>query len=233
LLPKILEADSNTSNTFKYLELGIYPIRFEIMKRKIIFLQYILQQEKESMMYKVFKATCDAPVKKDFVNTCDKYLKMLDIKLTFTEISEMSKHRFKQLVKQKTTEAAFIYLISEKNKRKKMSHLKYSSLEMQEYLLTGNRNISQLIFKARGRNLEIKTHNKLRYDDNICVGCGKNSESEEELLSCPGFCDKNEIVPEIMSYSCLFGGSLSQMLKVAKVIKNRLKVRLKLLEEPD
>ena len=45
-LSKILEADSNTSNTIKYLELGVYPIRFEVMKRKVIFLQYILQQEK-------------------------------------------------------------------------------------------------------------------------------------------------------------------------------------------
>ena len=53
LLSKVLDSDSNTSNTFKYLELGIHPIRFEIMKRKIIFLQYILKQEKESMMFKV------------------------------------------------------------------------------------------------------------------------------------------------------------------------------------
>ena len=36
-ISKILECESNTSNTIKYLELGIYPIRFEIMKRKIIF----------------------------------------------------------------------------------------------------------------------------------------------------------------------------------------------------
>ena len=38
--------------------------------------------------------------------------------------------------------------------------MKYDRLEMQEYLLEGNRNtrISKLIFKARGRNLEIKTH---------------------------------------------------------------------------
>ena len=56
LLSKIVGSDSNTSNTFKYLELGIYPMRFEIMKRKVIFLQYILKQEQESLMYKVFKA---------------------------------------------------------------------------------------------------------------------------------------------------------------------------------
>ena len=56
-LSKILEYEANNSNTIKYLELGIYPIRFEIMKRKIIFLQYILKQEKTSMMYQVLKAT--------------------------------------------------------------------------------------------------------------------------------------------------------------------------------
>ena len=66
LLAKVLETDANTSNTFKYLELGIYPIRFKIMKRKLIFLQYILKQDKESMMYKVFKATCANPLKKEF-----------------------------------------------------------------------------------------------------------------------------------------------------------------------
>ena len=38
LLSRILECDRNTSNTFKYLELGIVPIRFEIMKRKVMFL---------------------------------------------------------------------------------------------------------------------------------------------------------------------------------------------------
>ena len=95
LLSKILECEANTSNTFKYLELGIYPIRFEIMKRKIIFLQYILKQDKNSMVYKVFKATSENPVKNDFVETCKKYLKQLDIKLTFEEISEMSSNRLK------------------------------------------------------------------------------------------------------------------------------------------
>ena len=55
-LSKILECEANTKNTKKYLELGIYPIRFKIMKHKIIFVQYILKQEKSSMMYQVLKA---------------------------------------------------------------------------------------------------------------------------------------------------------------------------------
>jgi hypothetical protein len=86
LLAKILESDSNTSNILKYLELGIYPIRFEIMKREVIFLQYILQQERSSMMFGVFQASCDNSVKNDFVKTCKKYLQTLRIMLSFDDI---------------------------------------------------------------------------------------------------------------------------------------------------
>ena len=65
LLSRILDCETNTSNTFKYLELGIYPLRYEIIKRKTLFLQYILQQDKKSMLYQIFDATCKNPVKND------------------------------------------------------------------------------------------------------------------------------------------------------------------------
>ena len=41
-LSKILECEANTSNTIKYLELGIYPIRFELMKRKILLILLLI-----------------------------------------------------------------------------------------------------------------------------------------------------------------------------------------------
>ena len=46
LLSRILDSEANTSNAMKYIELGLYPIRFELMKREILFLRYILKQEK-------------------------------------------------------------------------------------------------------------------------------------------------------------------------------------------
>ena len=67
LLTKILGCNANTSNIFKYLELGIIPIWVEIMKRKLMFLQYIFQQDKKSMVFKVFDATIKYPVMDDFV----------------------------------------------------------------------------------------------------------------------------------------------------------------------
>ena len=34
----------NTSNALKYLELGVLQLRYEIMKRKLNFLQYLLKE---------------------------------------------------------------------------------------------------------------------------------------------------------------------------------------------
>ena len=67
-------------------------------------------------------------------------MELLDIKLTFEEIREMSNMSFKKLVKLKTEEAGLKYLITEKNKQIKIANLEYGKLEMQEYLLSGNRN---------------------------------------------------------------------------------------------
>ena len=117
LLSKILDFEANSSNTFKYLELGIAPLRFEIIKRKILFLQYIVKQDKSSMVYQLFQSTCENPIKNDFVKNCEKYLNSLDLKLSFKDISEMSKFRFTKLVKEKIYVAAYIYLIAEENKQ--------------------------------------------------------------------------------------------------------------------
>ena len=55
--------------------------------------------------------------------------------------------------------AAFRYLTSEKSKQTKIKQISYEKLEIQKYLMDGNRNIdtSKFIFKARAKTLDIKT----------------------------------------------------------------------------
>ena len=203
------------------------------MKRKIIYLQYILKQEKKSMIFKVFQATCENMIKDDFVQTCIKYLEILDIHLSFKEIEEMSVWCFKKLVKQKSKLAAFRYLLEKKNepnKQLKISHILYEDLEIQEYLLDGNRNtkISQLIFKARTKTLDIKTWKRWKYDDDLCVGCSEKSETIEEILICKTLNEKEGT--ENVDINCLFGQSLSEIFKLGAVLMRRLRKRENLLE---
>ena len=51
--------------------------------------------------------------------------------MSFEEIGKMSNSKFKQIVKQKTEEAGFEYLIKEKIKQKKIAELNYASSSMQ------------------------------------------------------------------------------------------------------
>ena len=157
-------------------------------------MQYILKEEKNSMIYQVFEATLENPMKNDFVSTCQKYMKNLDINLSFEEIGKMSKYGFKKLLKEKTTCAEFMYLTGQKISQKKTSDIKYSKLEMKTYLADGDRNtkLTKLVFKARGKTLDIKLQKKWKYDDKLCSGCKVNEESGEEILLCTSFGENTE-----------------------------------------
>ena len=234
LISKILGSTANTSNAFKYLELGIVPLRFEIMKRKLSFLQYLLKQEKTSMIFQVFQATSDNPIKNDFVQTCKKYLDELNINLSFEQIQPMSKWKMKKLLNEKISEAGFKYLI-EKISSQNISHIKYKKLEMQDYLLDGNKNVkvAQFISKARSMTLDIKMQRKWKYKDMLCIGCGEENETGEEILKCSGYSEfTSEDKPVV--YSLFYYGNALEMAEVAKIMLKRLKVREKRMEKsPD
>ena len=232
LLSRILDCERNTSNTFKYLELGIYPIRFEIMKRSIVFLHYILKQEESSMMFQVLKATIENPTKNDFVNTCLGYLEILEIKMTLQEIKEMSEGSFKQLVKNRTKIAAFKYLLKEKEKQSKIANIFYEKLEIQEYLNSGqcSTKISKLIFKARSETLDIKTQRKWKYADRICIGCKQNEETGQEILVCEKLNDENRKADNPINYTAFVENDLTKIVKAAKLIEHGLKQRQLILE---
>ena len=163
------------------------------MKRKIIFFQYILKQEKSSMMYQVLKATWENPIRNDFVKICTQYLRALDINMTFEEIEKMPEKIFKDMVKDKTLKAALKYLEGEKQKQSKIATMKHKKLEIQEYFIDGNCNnkVAKLIFKARSQTLDIKTQRKWKYADLTCIGCRKLEESGEEILICEVLNEEN------------------------------------------
>ena len=100
---------------------------------------------------------------------------------------------------------------------------------MQDYLADGDRNtnIYKLIFKARGKILDIKLHKKWKFEDKICSGCGINEESGEEILHCDSFGENSDNVP----YSWFYSSSVDEQVCVAKVMMNKLKNRKKIREE--
>ena len=182
------------------------------------------------MVYKVLEATMENPLKNDFVQTCERYLKTLNLKLTFSEIEQMGNWKFKNLVKEQVKVAAFNYLIAQQKKQTKILDIQYKSLEMQEYLLGGNKNIdvSRFIFKARSKTLDIKMQKKWKYEDKLCSGCKVREETGEEILSCWYFGKEENVKP--ITYGMFYCESISDMILVAKCMMERLKRRKAILD---
>ena len=53
-------------------------------------------------------------------------------------------------------------------------------------------------------------------------------ETEDELLKCDGLADKSELTDAAINYEMVFENSVEKMIKVAKEIRRRLKVRNKI-----
>ena len=103
---------------------------------------------------------------------------------------------------------------------------------MQAYLADGDRDnrVSRLIFKARGKTLDIKMQKRWKYDDTLCTGCGKNEETGQEIL----MCDELSENPQNISYSWFYKQLVSDQVSAAKVkIKRKVKRRSNLRKGKD
>ena len=87
---KVLSAQGNPSKAFTMLELGIIPIKYIIMKKRMLFLHYILKEDKDSIISKVFKALKEDSRRGYFVNLATKDKVDLEIDLTNDENESMS-----------------------------------------------------------------------------------------------------------------------------------------------
>ena len=94
------------------LELGLEPLRYIVMRRRLIYLQHILKRKENALIKKFIKTQMKKPQKKDWINTIFMNLNELEILLTLEEIELMPIATFKKLVKLKIKEKAFIYLIN-------------------------------------------------------------------------------------------------------------------------
>ena len=174
LLRKVLECPVSTPREMLYLELGVSPIRNMIRSRRINFLQYILKEEKDSLMYRFLMAQKDNPVKNDWCLMVMQDIEMYQLGLQVEEIEKMSEATFKAFFKKKEYETSLEYLNNEKitKNHTKVMHITHSELSLQDYLKPNTSSIeeSKFTFLARSRMIAVRTNYKGQYThtDTLC-----------------------------------------------------------------
>ena len=223
LLRRIFETGVHTPKVMLYLELGIYPIRFVIRNRRVMYLHNILAN-KQSLQYRVFQAQLKSPCKGDWTSTVSNDLCELGITLTHQEISRMSKEKFQNVLKEKIKKSAFEYLIAKKEKNKERSKVKdvnYTNLEIQPYLLPNSLStktsesiqLCRFIFSLRCR--------KSSYVSLNCELCDLHVDSQKNLLICTKLAEDKDLVAASPTYEDLFSSDIEKQIKIAIILREK------------
>ena len=207
-----------------YLEVGQWPSRFELQKMRCLFLKLILKQDEQSMVYKFFHLQLNQPVKGDWVSTCLGDLKKLKIFETLEEIKIMSEHKFSQLLKRRIKENALEYL--QLRRGSKGQGIKYSRLEMSEYLLP---HITELNIEEKRKLFEMKNR-MTNIPNNFGIKNVKCLCGADEIMSHIYECEKLNERKEIISYEELENGKMKDQIEILKRFECSMEKRTKLKE---
>ena len=216
---RILETAKSTPISIMHLELGTIPIRYVIKSRRLHFLQYILKQDKDSLLYKIFQVQSRYPQKGDWILQIRQDLEDVKLTLSFDEISILSDDAYHTKVKKAIKQSAFNWLINEKNKPwsstpSKGSNLKYSELKLQDYFFPCSMTNKQcnILFSNCARMLPMKCNCKHSYSDLRCPVCMDTNHPDTQMHITQ--CDKlleseNMLVSDKVDYEDIYSTDIA------------------------
>ena len=221
LLRKLTNGHSKTAKEAFYLETGSLPMKFVIMKRRLMYLHTILRRpdtELTKQFYGVQKTIC---TKGDWFGIVMKDRKELNISHTDNDIATMSQDMFRTLVKKSIERKALTYLNSLAMGHSKSVDLVKTRFERESYFEDNNFSKSEveLLFALRTRTIRnIKKNFASQFSNNMdCQLCCLHEDSQEHLLQCSELVTRVKI-PTDIHYSDVFKGSEKQ-LKIGRIIK--------------
>ena len=208
-----------------------------------MFLQYILKEDKDSLLHEFFSAQRKYPQKGDWVLQITQDIKDTDLNLTFNDISEMSVDAYRSLVNRAIKSLAFKWLMSEKNKPRlnsfsKGRELKYNELKIQNYLLPNQLNIKQckLLFSLRAQMIPVRCNYSHSYDSLTCPVCEDTAhqDTQSHILQCKRLAEnENTLVKETIPYSDIYGSDVAKLSAVAVLFEKLLEKRRKILKKKE
>ena len=211
-----------------YLESAEYPIRFEIMKIRILFLKYILSQDENSNILRMLNLQLSQPTKGDWMSMVQNDIKILKLGVSIEEIKIMKISKLKIMIRKNIKEEALIYLLG--IQRKKGIEIQYKHFQIADYLTPNNiiSNIEdqQILFNLRNKMLQINgllIENQQKY----CI-C-----NERQDIIHLYYCSKiNKTKPNV-EYNAIYNGSIEEQLYILRRMKENMVIEQNLTNEEE
>ena len=227
-LRNLLNARRSTPKEMLYLETGCVPIREIIIKRRILFLHYIINENENSMIYRFFQTQLKNRKKKDWISVVLKDLKDISSELNKEEIRSMKKTELKRIVNKAITEKAFQRLSRLEENHSKVKNLIYSDFKMQNYLkpsrVKATKSEIQTIFELRSRVTDVKLNFRGKFENLECRVCQNNEESQKHAYECDDILKLRRIKNQKTEYENIFGQNKRKQIQIAKDFTENMKI---------
>ena len=184
VLTQVFQTKRSCPNHLLYLESGVVPARYQVQRHVLVFIQYILGQPINSIIYKMFEAPVKNTNQEDWAGNTLKLIQKFEFNLTLNEIQGMSPSLFKRLDKRKITEVAFKELQKKQQGGKKENLIEYNCLAMEDYLLPEAQLSTENKFHLFSPRTEMN-ENPFNYGDKTLCSMGCLAEqTNAHFLSC-------------------------------------------------
>ena len=200
-----------------------------------MFLHSLLQEEGESLLFKVLNSQIEEPIRHDWINQIYKDIQDVGIIFSLEEIQRLSEGNFNAHVKLCIRRRALEWLNSEK--KSKFEGVEHSELRLQNYLLPnilGNKQ-KKLLFLLRSRMIDVKVKFSEKCINNkLFKICKEKSESQEHVLKCKEILkQRNILVNGDIDYNHIFDKEVEKQANVTILFEKLWKLRNKIIKEND
>ena len=225
---KILRAHSKTPIEAIYLELGVIPLRFHLMKRRIMYLRSILRRSDGEITKELVLLQKEGCYDGDFYAQTKRDMASLNV--SDTELS-ITKERLKTVLTKKVDNAAYSFLIEKAKSHSKVNELLYNDCNGAEYFQRQcfTPDLANLLFTFRTRCFLVKNNFRNNYKNTniLCPLCHEQDDTQEHLFQCK----KIALVHSVndCKYQDIFSDDVKVLLIVATNLKILVDVRKKML----
>ncbi len=169
-------------------ETGIWPYKYVIIYKKLMFLHHIIHSSDGRIVKTMVKKQQQLQVT-DNNNTTwyaelNNYVRPMNININTNVIEKKLKSEWKKEVKEKLHAAIEKEFHDETKQKTKLRFQRNKSFSMEEYVKTCDAEMVRKIMNLRLNMVECKSNFKNMYTDTTCIVCEHQQETTEHLLEC-------------------------------------------------
>ena len=195
----------------------------------------ILEKDSEEIVSEVYFAQKNNPTKGDYCELVGLDTKHVNLEISESEIINLSRDKYKELVKGKVRAAALKQLTDIQKSHSKMASLKYTKLEAQKYMKSPlfDSDSTSLLLGLRTRTVPgIKNDFICLYSDVNCpLNCG-DVDTLPKILTCKVLKDNMEstsVSNDTIVYEDIFSTDIVKQRQATELFSQLLQLREKIV----